>query len=118
MRYFTEKPDRATTTRMYTYSCNHPLYSECSLIKLGDAGLAIVQRRFNKKQKVFWYGPVESWLIDEIQTHSKFQSYFESKCGKCKDGLYPTVTVRQIMWALKMKPLKKAWWESQDKQLL
>ena len=28
------------------------------------------------------------------------------------DGLYPTVTVRQIMWALKMKPIQKERWET------
>nr|DAP49012.1 MAG TPA: hypothetical protein [Caudoviricetes sp.] len=27
-------------------------------------------------------------------------------------GLYPTVTVRQIMWALKMKPIQKERWET------
>lgn len=29
-----------------------------------------------------------------------------------KDGLYPTVTVRQIMWALKMKPIPRERWET------
>jgi hypothetical protein len=28
------------------------------------------------------------------------------------DGLYPTVTVRQIMWSLKMKPIPKEKWET------
>ena len=27
-------------------------------------------------------------------------------------GLYPTVTIRQIMWALKIKPLKRERWET------
>lgn len=27
-------------------------------------------------------------------------------------GLYPTVTVRQMMWALKMKPMPKERWET------
>ena len=31
---------------------------------------------------------------------------------KNKDGLYPTVTVRKLMWALRMKPLKKERWET------
>lgn len=29
-----------------------------------------------------------------------------------KDGIYPTMTVRQAMWAAKMKPLKKERWET------
>lgn len=32
--------------------------------------------------------------------------------GTCTDGLWPTVTIRQIMWALKMKPLQKQRWET------
>ena len=28
------------------------------------------------------------------------------------DGLYPTVTIRQIMWALKIKPIPKERWET------
>lgn len=118
MRYFTEKPKHAITTRKYTYMCEHPLYSDCSLIRVEDKGLAIVQKRFNAKLKIFWYGAVDSWVIDEIIKHKDFESYFTKHSGECKDGIYPTVTVRQIMWALKMKPLKKSWWESQDKQLL
>ncbi len=30
----------------------------------------------------------------------------------CTDGVYPTVTIRQIMWALKMKPLARERWET------
>ena len=118
MRYFTEKPVSALSTRKYTYECNHPLYSSCSLIQKDDKGLAIVQRRFNSRMKVFWYSEADSWVIDSILKHDGFESYFAKHGGECKDGLYPTVTVRQVMWALKMKPLKKAWWESQDKRLL
>ena len=32
--------------------------------------------------------------------------------GECTDGLYPTVTIRQIMWALKMKPIQRQRWET------
>ena len=34
--------------------------------------------------------------------------------AKKKDshGYFPTVTVRQLMWALRMKPLKKERWET------
>lgn len=27
-------------------------------------------------------------------------------------GIFPTITVRQLMWALKMKPLPKERWET------
>ena len=34
------------------------------------------------------------------------------RSGMATDGLYPTVTIRQIMWALKMKPIKRERWET------
>lgn len=40
------------------------------------------------------------------------KGYFDSRAGKCTDGLYPTVTIRQIMWALKMKPIQRQRWET------
>ena len=38
--------------------------------------------------------------------------FFNERAGACTDGLYPTVTVRQIMWALKMKPIPRERWET------
>lgn len=118
MRYYTEKPKGASNTRRYTYECNHPLYSQCTLLKKDDKGLAIVQMRFNTRLKIFWYGPIDSWLAEQIMGQEGIDAYFAKNAKKPSDGLYPTVTSRQIMWALRMKPLKKAEWESQLLQLL
>ena len=118
MRYYTEKPTDARCTRHYMYKCEHPLYSECTLLQMGGKGLAVVQKRFNSKLKVFWYGPIDSWLADLIMMQPGFEAYFEEHSGYGEDYIYPTVTVRQIMWALKMKPLRKSEWESQELQLL
>ena len=42
-----------------------------------------------------------------------FKDYFlEHAEHENAHKLYPTVTVRQIMWALRMKPLKREWWEN------
>ena len=38
--------------------------------------------------------------------------YFNTIAKKTTDGLYPTVTIRQIMWGLKMKPLNREPWET------
>ena len=43
---------------------------------------------------------------------SCFKKFFDDRAGEDTDGLYPTVTIRQIMWALKMKPLAKERWET------
>ena len=57
--------------------------------------------------------PIDPWLTDKIYLHDGFKEYFDSHAKrKNQNGEYPTVTVRQIMWALRMKPLKKERWET------
>ena len=41
-----------------------------------------------------------------------FKEFFDDRSGPATDGLYPTVTIRQIMWALKMKPIPRERWET------
>ena len=94
------------------YICNHPVYSACTLFRIGDKGLAVIQQRFNPDSKSTWWSELDPWLTDALYLHPKFKEYFDERSGKCTDGLYPTVTVRQIMWALKMKPIKRERWET------
>ena len=119
MRYFTEKPDESRDHRLFCEKVSHPLYNSCRLLKTDKyTGLAIVQKRFNSKLKVFFYNAPDSWVMDEILKNPNFADYVFEHADKCTNALYPTVTVRQVMYALKMKPLKKEDWETQEKQLL
>lgn len=112
MKYYYEIEGCVPPTK-YLYRCNHPLYSSCSLCKRGEKGLAIIQKRFNPKLKIFWYGPIDSRLMNDIVRNKRFDAYFAEHCGDADDGIFPTVEIRSIMWALRMKPLRKEWWESQ-----
>ena len=47
-----------------------------------------------------------------LYLHPKFKKFFDERAGECTDGLYPTVSIRQIMWALKMKPIQRQRWET------
>lgn len=112
MRYHYEKP--AIYSSMYgsTYVCDHPVYSRCTLYEMGQNGLAVVQQRYNENTKVTWWTEIDPWLTDELYLHPRFKKYFDKYSGECTDGLYPTVTIRQIMWGLKMKPLPRYRWET------
>ena len=112
MRYHYEKP--AVYSSMYgsTYICNHPVYDKCTLFQIRDKGLAVIQQRFNDKTKSTHWGEVDPWLTDTLYLHPKFKAFFDDRAGACTDGLYPTVTIRQIMWALKLKPIPKKRWET------
>lgn len=102
------------------YSCNHPLYNNCTLYLQGEKGLAIVQQRLHLQFKQTWWSEIDPWLQDPIYEHPKFQDYFNKNAGiPDQNGLYPTIPVRKVMWALKMKPLKKERWETTfDRQFL
>lgn len=112
MRYHHEKPETYTSLYGERYCCNHPVYDSCTLYKINDKGLAVIQQRYNTKTKVTYWTSIDPWLTDEIYLHPKFKGFFTERSGACRDGLYPTVTIRQIMWALKMKPIKRQRWET------
>lgn len=112
MRYHYEKP--AIYVSMYgeTYECRHPVYRFCTLFRMNDKGLAVIQQRHDINTKITWWTELDPWLTDDIYLHPKFKEFFDERAGKPENGLYPTVTVRQIMWALKMKPLPRERWET------
>lgn len=112
MRYFYEKPDFYSSMYGETYICDHTVYNNCTLFKIGDSGLAVIQQRFDAASKKTYWTEADPWLTDSLYLSSGFKNYFNERSGSCMNGLYPTVTVRQMMWALKMKPLPKERWET------
>jgi hypothetical protein len=94
------------------YECDHPVYTKCTLFEIGDRGLAVIQQRYDCKTKRTWWSDIDPWLPDALYLHPKFKEFFDRRAGKCTDGLYPTVTIRQIMWGLKIKPIPKERWET------
>lgn len=112
MRYHYKKPTIYRSMYGKLYMCNHPVYSRCTLFQINNKGLAVIQQRFDQDTKSTSWSELDAWLTDDIYLHPKFKAFFDKRAGTCTDGLYPTVTVRQIMWALKMKPLRKERWET------
>lgn len=113
MRYHYKKPQLYVSMYGKLYTCNHPVYSRCTLFLIGNKGLAVIQQRFKQDSKSTYWGEIDSWLTDDLYLHPGFKEYFDSRAGNCTDdGLYPTVSIRQIMWALKMKPLPRKVWET------
>ena len=112
MRYHYEKPSVYLHMYGQTYKCNHDVYTECTLYLIGDKGLAVIQQRCDPDTKKTWWGVIDDWLVDDLYLHPRFKQFFDRSSGKCTDGVYPTVTIRQIMWDLKMKPIKREPWET------
>ena len=95
-----------------TYHCDHPVYSKCTLFEIGNKGLAVIQQRYDKDKKVTWWGEIDIWLCDCLYLNPGFKKFFDARAGKPDHDIYPTVTIRQIMWALKMKPIRRERWET------
>ena len=112
MRYHYEKPSIYVSMYGLTYECDHPVYNRCTLFSEGDKGLSMIQQRYDSSTKTTRWGEIDPWLTDTIYLNPGFKDLFTIRAGNCVDGLYPTMTVRQVMWALKMKPLIKERWET------
>ena len=112
MRYHYEKPSVYSTMYGSSYICDHPVYDRCTLFQINSKGLAVIQQRYDSDTKHTHWGEIDPWLADQLYLHDKFGSFFDERAGECRDGLYPTVTIRQIMWGLKMKPLPREQWET------
>ena len=72
---------------------------------MGSKGLAIVQQRYDVEIKSTIWTEIDPWLTDDLYLHPGFKEYFDERAGECVDDLYSTIIIRQIMWALKMKPI-------------
>lgn len=112
MRYHYEKPSIYLSMYGTTYTCDHPVYNRCTLFQIGNKGLSIIQQRYDGDTKSTCWGEIDPWLTDDLYLHPKFKEFFDERAGECTDGLYPTVSIRQIMWALKLKPIPRERWET------
>lgn len=112
MRYHYEKPTTYSTNYGVTYTCNHPVYNSCTLYLINNRGLAVIQQRYEPYRKTTWWNEIDPWLNDILYLHPGFKDFFNERSGEAKDGLYPTVSIRQIMWALKIKPIPRERWET------
>ncbi len=107
MRYHYEKPVIYLSMYGVTYICDHPAYSKYTLYQISGKRLAVIQQRFDEDTKKTWWGEIDPWLTDVLYLHHGFKKFFDERSGTCTDGLYPTVTIRQIMWGFKTKTYTK-----------
>lgn len=112
MRYHFEKPELYISQYGEVYTINHPLFNRCTLFRIENKGLIVIQQRFNPETKHTWWTEIDPWLTDSIYLNPGFKTLFDERAGESKDGVYPIITVRQLMWALKMKPIPKLKWET------
>ena len=106
MRYHYEKPEYYLSLYGLIHTCDRTVYN------IGDKGLAVIQQRYDEETKSTFWTEIDPWLTDSLYLNENFKAFFDNHVGEGKDGLYHTVTIRQLMWGLKMKSLKKERWET------
>ena len=94
MRYHYEKPAMYSSMYGDTYACDHPVYNTCTLFKINEKGLAVIQQRYDPDTKITYWSEIDAWLDDELYLHEKFEFFFNERAGKPINGLYPTVTIK------------------------
>lgn len=72
----------------------------------------MIQQRYDKKTKHTWWSEIDPWLVEAIYEDPGFDIFFTANARRRHHDLYPTFTVRQVMWALRIKPLEKQPWET------
>lgn len=112
MRYHIKGPALSIQAFGEVYRCNHPIYDKCTLYRIGKKGLAVIQQRYDPKTKRTWWENADPWIANALWIEPKFHAYLQSRAKEPVDGLYPTATVRQAMWAARLKPLEKERWET------
>ena len=108
-----------TKNQMSMYQCTGKLMNviiQYTINVLYSKWVRKVWRLFNSDmiriRKKTWLGDIDPWLTDSLYLHDKFLEFFEARSGESDNGSYPTVTIRQMMWAMKMKPVKRERWET------
>lgn len=106
MKYHYQKPDISVQLYGSTIPLDHPVYKLGTLYSQDGRGLVITQRRFEGKY-VYW-DAIDPWLANDIYLNLKFPKFFTDNATSEN---YPIFPVRKVMWALRMKPLPKEFWE-------
>lgn len=112
MRYHQKKPELYYPIYGQTYSADNPIYVRGTLFKEGNKGLVVIQQRYRAEDKSTWWDEIDPWLRNDIYLNPGFFSFFETYSSEERTDGFNVVTVRQIMWALRMKPIKREKWET------
>ena len=112
-KYYVPICPKSAEAKGFTYYCDHIYYNACTLYLQPDGkGLAVIQQRFNERLKYTWWDKIDLQINIDISNSELFDEYLSDNAAFPEKGIYPTVEVRKVMWALRLPPLKKRPWET------
>ena len=86
MRYHYEKPSIYSSMYGETYICDHPVYDSCTLFKIGNSGLSVIQQRYDPETKSTYWTNIDPWLTDSLYLHPGFKKFFDERSGEVNEN--------------------------------
>lgn len=112
-KYYVPIEPNNAEAKGFTYHCDHEYYNTCTLFLLPNGkGLAVIQQRFNERLKYTWWDKIDSRINIDISNSDMLEEYLNDNATYPVKGIYKTVELRKMMWALRLPPLKKQPWET------
>ena len=108
MKYYYQKPDICVRVFGKPIALDHPIYKSGTLYLENGRGLIVIQKHFESEVKECYWGSVDAWIANDIYTSNNFPEFF---FRNALEEDYPIFQLRKLMWALRMKPLRKEEWE-------
>lgn len=109
MKYFYERPHNYIAMFGEVVSVSHPLFTNATLYFSKGKGVLVVVQEFDYESKAITWSSLPPYLANDIYLNEHFPGFFRANATS---GDYPIFTARQLMWALRMKPLHRETWET------
>ena len=69
-----------------------------------------MQKHFDPVSRSMWWGSLDPWLACDIQKSENYKAFFERYANPEHSFV---ISVRKLMWELRMKPPPKEFWEEE-----
>ena len=98
MRYhhYNIAPDECKQIFSIMYLCYHPVYSRCTLFKIKEKGISVIQQYYDMESKYTWWDEINPAIANTIYLQKGFKEYFELYAQECQNGIYLTLTERLL----------------------
>lgn len=107
MRYFYRTGEVCVAMYGEPIKLAHDIYRNGTLFRQDGKGL-VVTRLMMHSDKSFSWEALDPALANDIYLSERFPEFFAEHAASTDWPIFP---VRKVMWALRMKPLPKEFWE-------
>lgn len=108
MKYYYEKPEFSTRLYGKVVHLDHPVYRAGTFYEERGLGLIAVQQKFDEENRFCYWTAIDPDIANDIYLSPRFPVFFAEHATP---NNYPIFQLRKLMWALRIKPLPREYWE-------